>query len=159
MDPVLSREDSLLSKRIGQSKVIESKLARQSGLIVTGKLGQRLAHVRPFSEALTPPKIVLRNWMKLGKEERDQPNSRIERCERDLGVGLIVRPALQIEAKLPAKGVVATHDAAHLSRSGPQRMSHRKFAQKPGQCRAFYAARPASLIEDSHNCNNLLTAS
>jgi hypothetical protein len=51
---------------LGNTEVIEAKLARQTRLIMSDELGSSPRDMRPFGETPSPPLVVLGNGMKLG---------------------------------------------------------------------------------------------
>src|SRR5215472_2121063 len=60
---------------LGHAEIVEAEVGWDVRLVVTRKHGHGLSHVGPLGEASSPPLVVFRNGVKLGKVERDETRS------------------------------------------------------------------------------------
>jgi hypothetical protein len=65
MKTILSRKASLRFASFRQAKIIKAEITWNPGLNVRSKKGFSLCDISPFSETLTPPFIILIDWMEL----------------------------------------------------------------------------------------------
>ena len=74
LDAVLPSQIRLRLPRLGHSKIVETQISRELGLVVTGKERSRRRDVGPLGEPPSPPGIVFRDGMELGQIERHNPH-------------------------------------------------------------------------------------
>ena len=97
VNAVVARQFNLAPLHATETQVIETKFARQARLVMTVELRDGLRDVAPFGEALSPPRIVLRDRMELGKIKGNQSHLRVAnrdpfgRLRDKFGIGLVVR--------------------------------------------------------------------
>ncbi len=88
VDAVSLGQFNLLTARLAQTKVVESKIGWQMGLRMAGEKRRGLGDVGPFGKSPSPPFVVFRNGMKLRQVKRDQPDLTIVRPRRPFGFGI-----------------------------------------------------------------------
>src|SRR6266849_292024 len=83
-ESVSAGEFGLCGPRLRQSQIVEPQICRQVGLVVPREERVRLRNVCPLREALTPPAIILRRWVKLRKIKGDssQPHLKVGSVSR-----------------------------------------------------------------------------
>ena len=70
-DSGISRKLSLRLSCLWNAQIIEAQVSRNSRLIMPMKIFFSFCNISPFSKALAPPFIILRNRMKLRKIKGD----------------------------------------------------------------------------------------
>ena len=76
-DAMLSGQRSLVFADFGDTKIIKSKIRGQMRLIMAFEKWFGLRDVGPFGKAFAPPRVVLRDRMKLRKVKGNETNLRI----------------------------------------------------------------------------------
>jgi len=71
VDPVLAGHVRLGLPCLWDTQIVEPEVRRHMGLVGAAKHWFRSGHVGPLGEAASPPLVVLRDGMVLGKVERD----------------------------------------------------------------------------------------
>ena len=69
LDAVAPRQGGLCLSCLGEAQVVEAEVGGQMRLLVPAKERPSLRGIRPLREAGSPPLVVLRDRMKLGKVE------------------------------------------------------------------------------------------
>ena len=66
------RQIGLKTKRLGLGEIVETKIRGQIGLSVPHETRHRLGDIGPLDQTLSPPRIILRDHMKLGQVISDE---------------------------------------------------------------------------------------
>ena len=81
-DPVLGGQIGLGLSDLGDPQIVIAQVGRHVGLVVPGEQGLGLRDVGPLGEARSPPLVVLRNGVELGKVERKRPRHPLTPVDR-----------------------------------------------------------------------------